>query len=285
VVGHKPTLGLVPYEQAGDLFSNYAYAGPLTRTVADAAAVTAAIAGAADTDPWTMHPAALKLRAALVGDRLDGLRIGYLRLIANSALDTDVEAATDAMLQRLTERGAIVTPAEPIDWAEQTGRAVYMGNMAANFGRYEAEWGDRMDPVLRDYIAEGRGVTLDQYRQAQFARTRLFRAVQGLFRAHDFLVSPTLPIGALPADFVPGKDTVAINGRPVGTTRVGWAAYVYPFNLTGHPALTIPSGWTRDRLPTGLQIIGPWWSDMDLFRIGGILETAAPWRDRRPPEA
>src|SRR5581483_9215197 len=141
-------------------------------------------------------------------------------------------------------------------------------------------WGDRMDPVLRAFIAEGRAVTLEQYRQAQFARTRLFRAVQALFERYDFLVSPTLPVPALPADFMPGRDTIAItDGVSAPTTRLGWAAYVYPFNLTGHPALSVPSGWTRGGLPTGLQIIGRWWSDLDLFRIGAVLETLAPWRD------
>ena len=116
------------------------------------------------------------------------------------------------------------------------------------------------------------------------ARTRLFHAVQGLFTRHDFLVSPTLPRGALAADFRPGRDEVVIGNRPVGTTRQGWASYCYPFNLTGHPALTLPSGFTADGLPTGVQLIGRWWSDHDLFRIATVLEQLAPWRDTRPPE-
>jgi Asp-tRNA(Asn)/Glu-tRNA(Gln) amidotransferase A subunit family amidase len=284
-VGHKPTLGLVPYEQAGELFANIAYAGPLSRTVADAAVMTDVIAGPADTDPWTLRAESLTTNPALVGGRLDGLRVGYVARMANPAVEQDVVAATETMLRHLAQQGAIVEPcATPVDWAEPQGRALYMGNMATNFGRHEAEWADKMDPVMRAYIAEGRTVTLEQYRQSLFARTRLFHAVQGLFKTYDVLVSPTLPRGALSADFMPGRDEVMIAGQRVGTTRLGWASYVYPFNLTGHPALTIPSGFTADGLPIGVQLIGRWWSDLDLFRIGALLEAIAPWRDHRPPD-
>lgn len=285
VVGHKPTLGLVPFEQTSDSFANYAYSGPLTRTVADSAMLTDAIAGPAELDPWTTRAGPLALRASLVGERLDGLRIGYIRKMANPEVEPEIIEATERMLGLLSDQGAIVEECrEAVDWIEPAGRIMYMGGMVASYGPLEAEWGDRMDPVLRDFIAEGRTFTLEQYRHAQFARTRLFRAVQGLFRRHDVLVSPTLPRGAIPADFKPGRDPVMVNGRPVPTTRLGWSSYVYPFNLTGHPALSVPSGWTSDGLPTGVQIIGRWWSDLDLFRIGAILEGLAPWRDRRPPE-
>ena len=285
VVGHKPTLGLVPFEQTSDSFANYAYSGPLTRTVADAAVLNAAIAGPTELDPWTMRQAPLALAPTLVGERLDGLRVGYLRRMANPEVEPEVVAATERMLALLAGQGAIVEECrDAVDWIEPAGRVMYMGGMAASYGPLEAEWGDRMDPVLRDFIAEGRTYTLVQYRHAQFARTRLFRGVQALFRRYDVLVSPTLPRGALAADFKPGRDQVIVDGHPVATTRLGWSSYVYPFNLTGHPALSVPSGWTSDGLPTGVQLVGRWWADLDLFRVGAILEGLAPWRDRRPPE-
>lgn len=56
-----------------------------------------------------------------------------------------------------------------------------------------------------------------------------------------------------------------------------------PFNLTGNPAMSIPSGFASDGLPTGFQIIGPWWSDFAVLRLATLLEQARPWADRRPP--
>lgn len=284
VVGHKPTLGLVPFEQTADVFANYGYAGPLTRTVADTAVMMDVIAGPASTDPWTMHPVAPTRRAALVHDRLDGLRIGTIRRAANLAVAPDVAEATRRMLERLADLGAVIgeVPAD-LDWIEREGRILYMGGQAAAYGGHEAQWGDRMDPSLRRFIAEGRTHTLIEYRHAQFARTRLFRSVQALFERFDLLVSPTLPIAGLPADFRVGIDEIGIEGTRTNSTRIGWSSYVYPFNLTGHPALTVPSGFGRDGVPVGLQLVGPWWSDADLYRIGAMLERIAPWRAHRPP--
>lgn len=273
----------MPFEQTADAFANYAYAGPLTRTVADAAVMMEVIAGPAPGDPWSMHPVAPQRRPALVHDRLDGLRIGVIGRAANLAVAPDVAAATRRMLDRLADLGAVIeeVPAD-IDWVEREGRILYMGGQAAAYGGYEAQWGERMDPSLRRFIAEGRTHSLIEYRHAQFARTRLFRAVQGLFERFDLLVSPTLPIAGLPATFRVGIDEIGIEGTRTDSTRIGWSSYVYPFNLTGHPALTIPSGFGRDGVPIGLQLVGPWWSDSDLYRIGAMLERIAPWRAAWP---
>ena len=123
---------------------------------------------------------------------------------------------------------------------------------------------------------------MQDFRQAQYARTRLFHAVQALFEQFDVLVTPTLSRTALPANFDAANDEVEIDGEKCGITRQGWSSYVYPFNLTGHPALTIPSGFAADGLPTAVQLVGRWGAEADLFRLGAILEAARPWADRRP---
>jgi aspartyl-tRNA(Asn)/glutamyl-tRNA(Gln) amidotransferase subunit A len=174
---------------------------------------------------------------------------------------------------------------DAIDWIEPEGRLMYMGGQAASYGGFEDEWGERMDPSLRRFIAEGRTHTLVDFRRAQFARTRLYRSVQQLFQRFDVLLTPTLPIAGLPADFQVGEDSITIDGRTTQSTRIGWSACVYPFNLTGHPALTLPSGFDRNGVPTGVQLVGRWWSDNELFRIGSVVERIAPWADRRPADA
>jgi aspartyl-tRNA(Asn)/glutamyl-tRNA(Gln) amidotransferase subunit A len=85
VVGLKPTLGTVPWQQAADAFGNYTYAGPITRTVTDAAAMQSVLAGPSETDPWTMRAASTRpLSPGLIGRDLAGLRIGYIARTANS---------------------------------------------------------------------------------------------------------------------------------------------------------------------------------------------------------
>ena len=282
VVGLKPTLGAVPWEAASDAFGNYTYAGPMARSVTDAALMLAAIAGPSPHDPWSLGGPSLKpLSPGLVGDDLSGLRIGYIERAANPRLDRDMEANTRASLDAFAAMGAVVEPVtEVIDWIEFPGRVMYQGNFAVAMAKHLPQWRDRMDPVLLAFMERGDGFTLPQFRQAQYARTGLFRAVQALFGRYDVLVSPTLTRTALPVDFDAANDEVEVEGERCGITRQGWSAYVYPFNLTGHPALTVPSGFARDGLPTATQIIGRWGADMDVLRLGAMLEAARPWAGR-----
>ena len=285
VVGLKPTLGLVPFEQAGDAFANYGYAGPMTRTVADAALMMQVIQGAAASDPWTRQHETLDFSLAAPVS-LNGLRIGHFPRMANAAVDPEVAAATARLLALLRDQGAIVEDCqEAIDWVDAPGRIVYMAGQAASYGPYEAEFGDRMDPSIRRFIAEGRKHSAVELRQAQFARTRLYRTVEALFDRYELLVSPTLPTPGLAADFQVGIDKVTIGDWSTTSTRQAWSAFVYPFNLTGHPALTLPAGFASGGLPLGVQLVGRWWSDPALLGVGAVIERHAPWAHHRPPAA
>lgn len=284
LVGHKPTLGAVPWEASADAFGNNVYAGPLARTVADAAAMHAAIVGPSPRDPISIAGIdTLRVSPALVSEDLSSLRIGYIARVANPRVAGDVETNTRASLAALADFGAEVEDVtDEIDWIEFPGRVLYQGNFAVSMAKHQPQWGNRMDPTLLAFMERGGKFTMAQFREAQYARTRLFRTIQSLFDRYDLLVSPTLTRSALPADFDGANDEVEIDGVKCGITRQGWSCYLYPFNLTGHPALTIPSGFAQDGLPTGTQLIGRWGADLDLFRIGALLERARPWADRRP---
>ena len=132
-------------------------------------------------------------------------------------------------------------------------------------------------------MERGSAFELADLRNAQFARTRLFRAIGTLFERYDVLVTPTLTRSALPVEFDGANDEVEIEGVKSGITRQGWSCYVYPFNLTGHPALAVPSGFAADGLPSSVQLVGRWGADLDLFRLGAMLERARPWAQSRPP--
>lgn len=284
VVGLKPTPGLLPYAEAVDGFNNYAAAGPLARSVEDAALMLKALAGPDPVDPWSL--AAPRPAARRAGATLHGLRVGYIPKMVNRLVARDVEANTKAVLELLSARGAHVEEAtDPIDWIEYEGRVMYQANIAVSGGPYLAEWGARMDPVYRGFIERGRGFSTDDYRKAQIARTRLYRDVQALFDRYDVLVSPTVTRTALPADFEALDGQVMVDGEPNGLTRQGMSPYCYPFNLTGHPALAIPSGLGADGMPTSVQFIGPWHGDMDLLALGAMVEADRPWAQRIPPAA
>lgn len=286
VVGLKATLGAVPTETSRDAFGNNVFAGPLARTVGDAAVMHAVLAGPDAKDPWSLGYTARGLSPGLASADLSALRIGCIPRCANPRVAADVAANTRAALDAWQAMGAAVEDvAETIDWIEFEGRVLYQANFTVFCAKYLPEWRDRMDPVTLAFMERGATFSLAQFREAQFARSRLFRAIQTLFDRYDVLVMPTASRTALPADFDAANDEVEVDGVKCGITRQGWTSYQYPFNLTGHPALSLPSGFGADGLPTAVQIVGPWGAEADILRLGALLEQARPWAQHRPSAA
>ncbi|MBL6454072.1 amidase [Belnapia sp. T6] len=285
LVGHKPTLGVVPWEPGRDAFGNNIFAGPLSRTVVDAAVMHAVLAGPSAKDPWSLGVEDKRaLSPTLISGDLSGVTIGYLPRCANPRVASDVEANTLASLDSLRSLGAEVEEVtEALDWIEYEGRILYQANFTTFCAPFLPRWQNGMDPVTLAFMQRGADFSLTDFRNAQFARTRLWRAMQALLERYDALVMPTLTRTALAVEFDAANDEVEIDGHRCGITRQGWTSYLYPFNLTGHPALTVPSGFGADGLPTAVQIVGRWSADTDVFRLGAVLEQARPWAQYRPP--
>jgi aspartyl-tRNA(Asn)/glutamyl-tRNA(Gln) amidotransferase subunit A len=97
--------------------------------------------------------------------------------------------------------------------------------------------------------------------------------VQRLFDKVDLIATPTLTAPPKPVDA----------GGAINTAMYAdWAAALYPFNLTGHPAASVPCGFTAGGLPVGLQIIAPWYEEPHIIDVAAFLETAIPDAKRRP---
>jgi aspartyl-tRNA(Asn)/glutamyl-tRNA(Gln) amidotransferase subunit A len=284
LVGLKPTLGVVPYDTTRDAFGNNIYAGPLSRTITDAAIMHSVMAGPSEKDPWALSSAGQRpLSPKLSGEDLSGVRIGYVELCANPRIAGDVRTNTRAALAAWEAMGAEVEEVtEKIDWIEYEGRVLYQAGFSVSFAQYLSKWQNQMDPVTLAFMQRGDKFTLADFRNAQFARTVLFRKIQTLFERCDFIVTPTNARTALDVTHDAANDDVIIDGVKCGITRQGWTSYQYPFNLTGHPAMAVPSGFGTDGLPTSVQIVGKWQAETDVLRLGALLERARPWAQHRP---
>ena len=283
LVGLKATLGIVPYDTSRDTFGNNIFAGPLARTVTDAAIMHGVLAGPSSSDPWSLGATPQPMSPKLAGEDLSGVRIGYIELMANPRLAADVRSNTLQALDAWRDMGAEVEQVtDKIDWIEYEGRVLYQAGFAVTCAQYLPKWQNQMDPVTLAFMDRGAKFTLADFRNAQFARTVLFRRIQSLFERYDFLVSPTNSRTALDIGHDAANDEVVVDGVKCGITRQGWTSYQYPFNLTGHPAMAVPSGFGTDGLPTSVQIIGKWASETDVLRLGALLEQARPWAQHRP---
>jgi aspartyl-tRNA(Asn)/glutamyl-tRNA(Gln) amidotransferase subunit A len=166
-------------------------------------------------------------------------------------------------------------PVEPIWFAYSSA----MWN--ARFRDALPKWGNRLSPTLVRQMELGRDVSAEAVGRALLARTQLYRKVQGWFETFDVIAMPTLTRTAIPIEerlFEP----IEIEGRKVDTVRRAWYPYTHPFNLTGHPAITLPCGMHSDGLPMAIQLVGRRGEDARLLGVAAAFERARPWAHIRP---
>jgi aspartyl-tRNA(Asn)/glutamyl-tRNA(Gln) amidotransferase subunit A len=273
ILGLKPTLGRVPHIHAPDAFGNNSFIGPMSRTAADARVILDVIEGPDPRDPYaTALPPEASPPASL--------RIGWAARVGNTLLDPEVAALTEAAVARL---GGRVEPVE-IDLAaeEEQFLVLLQTSLAARLGGRLASDRHRLDPSLVETIERGQRRTAAEILAATQARTALFRKVVALFNDIDVLATPTISAPAPATGLDPfAPFPVAGATGAAGRIRGTWYPYTFPFNLTGHPAVSIPCGHTAAGLPVGLQLVGRWHADRLLLAMAAQLmggeHAAAPW--------
>lgn len=283
VVGLKPSIGVVPHSQVEDAFGNLTYVTPMTRTVADTALMLQAMAGAHPSDPWSIGTTADDYLGVLgQPTSLRGLRVGYLIAPPDQPVARSVEQTFRHFLSMLDRSGATVHPISPDGLeTESVWRTINHTTWRARFGPMAERDGDRMTPSLLQQLALANDVSGIDYQRAMAARTRLFRHVQSLLAEYDVLAMPTLMRTALPID----QDLfgeIEIDGRHYPEVRRHWFPWTMPFNLTGHPAISLPCGFDDEGLPIGVQIVGQFRGDAKLLQLCANIEAAIGLTDRWP---
>lgn len=273
VVGLKQSLGVVPHSQVQDAFGNYTYVTPTTRNVADTALMLQAMTGPHGSDPWSLGvPAQPYFDALQPGADLRGKRVLHCAAPAGRPISADVAAAFDAALATLRSMGAqlVEMPGEGYD-VEPVWRVINHTSWRGRFAPLAEAHADRLSPSLLRQLALAEHVDGVAFQQAMFARTALFRRVQAQLEAHDFIFTPTLSRTALPID-QDLFDPIEIDGRAYAEVRPNWFPWTMPFNLTGHPAISLPCGAGRDGLPIGMQLVGRFREDLQLLQAAASFE-------------
>ncbi|MBI2461338.1 MAG: amidase [Candidatus Rokubacteria bacterium] len=279
IYGLKPSFGRVPIYPASAAEA-LSHAGPMTRTVADAALMLEVMAGPDERDRNSLPADGAGYTGAIEGD-LRGLRVAWSPDLGYAAVDPEVRALAGAAARRFVDLGCEVEEADPGFGDPQTAWVtLFYGSIAARLDGYLPEWQDRIDPGLLRTVEKLRGLTAFNFAQALFERAALWDATRRFFARYDLLLTPTIAVPAFELGIV-GPSEVA--GKPVGPME--WTPFTYPFNLTGQPAASVPCGWTSGGLPVGLQIVGRRHADATVLRASAAFEAACPWADRRPPFA
>ena len=294
VYGLKASFGRVPAVSRPDGFVSHTpflHAGPMARSVRDAALMLDVMAGVHPGDPFSLPDEGADYLAAAAGR--GPLRVAFSPDLDVFPVDPGVASVVQEAALAFREAGAVVEEVklglvrgqqELSDlWLDEMG--VLYASMAAAFEAQGIDllgaFRDQLPSEFAAIIERGRAMGAVQYKLLDALRTEVYDAVQTVFETHDLLISPTL--AALPFDNAADGRTLGpteINGEPVDPT-IGWCM-TYPFNFTGHPAASAPAGLSREGLPVGLQIVGRRFDDAGVLAASAAFEEARPWAHLYP---
>ncbi|MBD3212508.1 MAG: amidase [Candidatus Lokiarchaeota archaeon] len=278
--GIKATQGRVPVHPenstlADTLLDQY---GPLARNVKDAALMLDILKG-----PYEFDKFSLPTQNISYFDHVDeiqkNLKIGYsLDLGFVKALDPEVEKMVIESVYKFEELDYNIEKVKiKLRKPEFAFNIIYTTYFAYEFAPLLKEWKDRMTPSLVRMIEAGLSFNAIDYMKALDIRSNLYERVAQYFKDYDILITPTT---AIPAFNKEEEPPMVINGKSVPPTT--FTAFTFPFNLTGHPAASIPCGWSKEHTPIGMQIVGNRFEDLKVLQVAKAFENIAPWQDKRP---
>ena len=274
IVGIKPTYGRVSRYGVVPLSWSLDHAGPMARSVEDCAILLQAIAGFDAKDPASADVAVPNFQSGL-GGGIKGLRIGVPRsgwFDENLGVDRQTEAVFNQALNVLEGLGAIVSniDGKPFSRARKANQTILVCEAYAYHEKTFQETPMRFGTSVRRRMLEGAFLSAADYLTAQRARAVLNEQIAANFTKLDVFAVPGAP---RPPEAFATLDPNEQNRRPNFTN---------PFNLTGLPAISVPSGFTDGNLPAGLQIVAPPFEEATALRAAYAYEQATEWHKRKP---
>ena len=283
IVGFKPPYGRVPEDSPFNL-DYYCHEGPMGRSVADVALLQNVMAGPHPLDIASIRP---KLRIPSELTSIRGWKIAYSLDLGYFEVEGDVVRNTQAALQAFRDLGASVEEVD-LGWSSTTLTAAsnYLGHIFGNMiASYLPRHREDMTNYARSFAEFGRQTTAADLLASMEVLNEMYATLGPLLETFNVFVCPTMAVPAMAADYDPGTDSCAINGKSVHPVW-GWCM-TYPFNMMSRcPVMSVPSGLASNGVPTGLQIVGRTFDDVSVFRAAADLERAMPTYERpehRPP--
>lgn len=278
IVGMRPSPGRVPHWPALDGWSPLSVDGPLARTVQDVALMLSAIAG-----PDPRSPIALTEPGSLFAQPLErdfkGVRIAWSRDLGGLPVDPRVTAVIEAQRSAFEALGCVVEVVEP-DFSDAD--EIFKVWRAWSF---ELAYADLL-PDQRDQIKEtvvwnieaGQKLSGPQLGRAEIKRTALYQRLREFMNRYEFLI---LPVSQVPPFDVQQPYVSEINGVAM-ETYIDWMKSCYYISVTGHPAVSVPCGFTAEGLPVGVQLVGRHQADWGVLQLAYAFEQATQFGQKRP---
>lgn len=274
LAGPKTTYGLIPNGPGYEGMSHSAHMGPLARSVRDAARYLDVTGGSHPFDPYSIDKPVDSFEATIESLNLAGMRAAWSDSLGYGTCDPEVSDIAHRAAEVLVSEGAMEWASTQVE-LKDPARAWQTLGAADLVHTLKPFWPDRAEdltPVVRAGMAFASNLPIEELAIAAERVHELNVAVERYFDDFDLLLTPTTATTAYDAA---GPLPMIVAGEPV--KPMGSLPFTYPFNLTWHPAMSVPAGLTEEGLPVGLQIVARRREDAIVLTAARVLERAHPW--------
>ena len=278
VVGLRPSPGRVPIWPAKTGWSTLTVEGPMARTVGDCALMLSVIAGWDARSPIAIAEPGSLFARPLARD-FKGVRIAWGTGLGGLPLDARVAAVLDSQRSTFAALGCTIEDAAPdLTDANEIFHTLRAWQFELSYGELLDRHRDQLKDTVIWNIEAGRKLSGPSVGAAEAKRTALYERMHSFMQRHEFLV---LPVNQVPPFDVEQPYVTEINGVAMDS-YIDWMKSCYFITVTGHPAISVPCGFTAEGLPVGVQIVGRHQDDFGVLQLAYAFEQATQLWTRRP---
>jgi len=275
VVGIKPSRGRVSMSPAGgEAWAGFGISGPMARSVRDVATLLDVMHGPVVGDPYWAPEPVTSFKAA-VGIAPRHLRIGMISKTSLAKVDSDTLAALDSAAKLFEEMGHRVEPLSCDPGGRMRDIAVSL--ICAGVGSVPVNDISLVDPVVRALWEAGQKMSAAEYITNVTQMHNMAREIVQELAPYDAVISPVTSRPAVKLGTLPSHPSKYLSELPE------WIPFTFAFNATGQPALSVPNGFSKSKLPLAMQIVGRQADEVTIIGLAAQFEKARPWKDKHPP--
>jgi len=280
VVGLRPSVGRVPIWPTPNAWASLSVYGPMARTVGDTALMLAALAG-----PDARSPISLGERGETFARPLDrgfsGVRVAWSRDLGGAPVDPLVTEVLESQRHVFTELGCVLEEDEPdLSGATEAFHVLRAHQFAQRYASLLETHRDKIKATVIWNVEAGLRLTQQEIAQAEMLRTAIYHRARQFFERYEFLLCPVTQTLPFPIEI---EYPTEIGGVHLAN-YIEWLRTCFAITVTGHPAISVPCGFSDSGLPVGIQIVGRARDDFGVLQLAHAFEQATQVGRRRPPD-
>ena len=278
IVGLRPSIGVVPQYPVVNGFDVLCASGPMARSVEDVGLLLNAICGEDPRDPCSFRQDSASFSGRLEHD-FSRARIAWSPNLGCLPVAPEVIQVIQKQLDVFSSFGCEVEEATPdLTGAHEAFHTLRGMIFETTYGHLYPDHKDALKDTVRWNLELGRNLTAPKIAQAQRLQSQCFAKLSQFLTQYDFLVTPVSQVLPFPVE---QEYVTEINAVPMGS-YIDWMSASYYISVTGHPAISVPCGFSQTGLPVGVQIVGRYRRDLDLLRIAYMFEQSTRFATVRP---